>query len=48
MNVSGGSTDSHLLTSLQNGTSYAISIVGTSDHLPSVSVKYPNAILLSK
>ena len=33
--VSGGSTDSYLLTNLQNGGSYAISIAGTSQHLPS-------------
>ena len=48
MNVSGGSTHNHLVTGLQNGASYNISIVGTSDHLPSDSVKYTNVILLSK
>ena len=30
--VSGGSTDNYLLTGLQNGTSYSISIVATSQH----------------
>ena len=33
--VSGGSTNNYLLTGLQNGTSYTISIVGTSLNLPS-------------
>ena len=46
--VSGGSTDNHTLTELQSGANYNISIVGTSTHLPSDSVKYPNAILLRK
>ena len=37
MDVSGGSTDNHLLTvtGVQNGGTYVISIVATSDHLPS-------------
>ena len=35
VDVSGGSTDNHLLTGLQNGVTYTISIVGTSEHLPS-------------
>ena len=48
VDVSGGSTDSHLLTGLQNGASYTISIVGTSEHLPSDHVDYPNSITLSK
>ena len=38
VDVSGGSTDNHLLTGLQNGDSYTISIVATSQHLPSESV----------
>ena len=42
-NVSGGSTDNHLLTGLQNGASYTISIVGTSDHLPSAASDPVNA-----
>ena len=46
--ISGGSTHNHLLTDLKNGTSYNISIVGTSDHLPSDFVKYRIVILLSK
>ena len=41
VDVSGGSTDNHLLTGLQNGASYTISIVGTSEHLPSDHVNYP-------
>ena len=42
VNVSGGYTDNHLLTGLQNGTSYNISIVGTSEHFFSDHVEYPN------
>ena len=34
-NVNGGSTDNYLLTGLQNGESYNISIVGTSEHFTS-------------
>ena len=36
--VSGGSTNNYLLTGLQNGVSYTISIVGTSAHFPSDTV----------
>ena len=35
MDVSDGSTDNYLLTGLQNGASYTISIVGTSQHFSS-------------
>ena len=35
VNVSDGSIDNYLLTGLQNGESYTISIVATSQHLPS-------------
>ena len=38
MTVSGGSTENHLLTDLQNGDTYNISIVATSENLPSESV----------
>ena len=38
VDVSGGSTDNYLLTGLQNGGSYTISIVATSAHFPSESV----------
>ena len=48
MDVSGSSTDNHLLTGLQNGDRYTISIVGTSEHLPSDRVDYSNSITLSK
>jgi len=48
VDVSGGSTDNHLLTGLQNGASYTISIVSTSEHLPSDRVDYPNKIPLSE
>ena len=36
---SDGSTNNYLLTGLQNGVSYTISIVGTSLHLPSELVE---------
>ena len=36
--VSGGSTDNYLLTGLQNGKTYTISIVATSQHFPGDSV----------
>ena len=48
VNVSGGSTDNHLLSGLQNGASYTISIVGTSEHLFSVQVDDTKSISLSK
>ena len=48
MDVSGGPTDNHLLTGLQNGTSYNISIVGTSEHFFSDGVEYPNSITLGE
>ena len=48
VDVSGGYTDNHTLTGLQNGASYTISIVGTSEHLPSDRVDYPNSIPLSE
>ena len=38
VDVSGGSTNEYLLTGLQNGDSYTISIVATSQHLPSENV----------
>ena len=37
--VSGGSTNNYLLTGLQNGVSYTISIVGTSEHFLSGGVE---------
>jgi len=46
VDVSGGSTENQLLTGLQNGASYAISIVGTSQHLPSNHIEYLKSILL--
>ena len=36
--ASGGSTDNYLLTGLQNGDTYTVSIVATSEHLPSERV----------
>ena len=48
VDVSGGSIDNHLLTDLQNGTSYTISIVGTSEHFFSDRVDLPDSITLSK
>ena len=43
VNVSGGSTDNHPLTGLQNGASYTISIVGTSEHLPGEATKHQSS-----
>ena len=48
MDVSGGSTHNQLLTGLQNGTSYNISIVGTSDHFYSERVEFRGIIELCK
>ena len=39
LDISPGSTNNYLLTSLQNGVSYTISIVGLSLHLPSDAVE---------
>ena len=38
VDVSGGSTDNYLLTGLQNGTTYTISIVAISDHFFSKNI----------
>ena len=46
--VSGGSTHNHLLTGLQSGANYTISIVAKTDHFNSDIVKYSNIILLGK
>ena len=48
VDVSGGSTGNHLLTDLQDGASYTISIMGTSGHLPSNRVDNQNSIPLSE
>ena len=47
-NVSGGLTDKHLLTGLQNGRAYTISIVATSEHLSSVKVTIDMAIIIGE
>ena len=46
--VSGGSTDKYLLTGLQNGQSYTISIVATSQHLPSESIAADMEVVLGE
>ena len=46
--VDGGSTDSHTLTGLQNGATYTISIVATSQGLPSETVTADMAVGLCK
>ena len=46
VNVSGGSTDNHPLTGLQNEASYTISIVAVSDHLPSEALTWPITLVL--
>ena len=48
VDVSGTSSDNHLLTGLQNGANYTILIVGTSHHLPSERVVYAHSIPLSE
>ena len=48
VDVSGGAADNYLITGLQNGATYTISIVGTSEHFFSDSVNYPNSIPLSE
>ena len=45
VNVSDGSTDNYTLTGLQNGENYDISIVATSQHLPSENVTVMNVDL---
>ena len=46
VDVSGGSTDNYLITGLQIGSSYIITVVATSQHLPSEKKK--TNITLSK
>ena len=46
VDVSGDSSNNSLLSDLQNGANYMISIVGTSDHLPSDLVNLPSSIPL--
>ena len=48
VDVSGGSTDDYLLTGLQNGESYTISIVATSQHLPSESIPADMEVMLGE
>ena len=48
VDVSGGSRNNSLLSDLQNGANYMISIVGTSDHLPSDLVNVSGSIPLSE
>ena len=44
MSVSSGSTDNYLLTGLQNGDTYTISIAAISDGLPSLTVRVDMAV----
>ena len=46
--VSGGSTNNYLLTGLQNGVNYTISIEGNSEYFYSQRVSLLNTIPLSK
>ena len=46
--VSNGSTETHTLTGLVNGETYTISVVATSDNLPSESVTADMAVGLGK
>ena len=45
VDVSGGSTDSYMLTGLQNGDSYTISILATSEHFFSELSRVPTFTL---
>ena len=46
--VSDGSTETHTLTGLMNGETYTITIIATSDNLPSESVTADMAVGLGK
>ena len=46
--VNGGSTHNHLLTGLQNGGSYNISMTAISNNLSSARVDFKNSILMCK
>ena len=46
--ISNGSTDNYLLTSLQNGESYDISLAATSQHLPSESIAADMEVMLGE
>ena len=48
VDVSGGSTDNYPLTGLQNGESYTISIVATSQHFPSQSIAADMEVMLGE
>ena len=48
VDVSDGSTDNYTLTSLQNEESYTISIVATSQHLPSESIPADMEVMLGE
>ena len=48
MDVSDGSTGNYLLTGPQNGESYTISIVSTSQHLPSESIATDMEVMLGE
>ena len=46
--ISNGSTDNYLLTGLQSGESYDISLVATSQHLPSESIAADKEVTLGE
>ena len=46
--ISNGSTDNYLLTGLQNGENYDISLVATSQHLPSESIAPDMEVMLGE
>ena len=48
MTVSGGSTDNYLLTGLQNGDTYTISVASVADLFTSESVRADMAVGLGK
>ena len=48
VDIDGGSTDEYTLTDLQNGETYNISIVATSQHLPSDTVALEHTLSEAK
>ena len=46
VDIDGGSTNTHTLTGLIRGEMYVISIVGTSEHISSESVKWSTVTLV--
>ena len=48
MNIDGGDTNTFLLAGLVDEATYNVSIVGTSQHLPSTTVPVPGSVILGE